>query len=443
MKFVKKFFAFLLCVCILFVSSVQPAAAASYKINFSLNSEAVYFVNLDTQTVMYEQNANAQFSPGALVDIMTAIVTLEYCESNGISLETTVTAPSYIYDEFDGLGVSTADVRRGEEVRIIDLLYGLMLQSACEAASILADYIGNGQISTFVEMMNAKAKEIGTTNTYFTNPHGLTDPKQVTTAYDMALITQYAIKNEQFTQIATTVSYQMPATNIHSEPRYVIHSNYMLSSVRGGEYYYKPAKGIKTGALADGSRSLVSMAESDGYRYLLVTISAPDRNASFADALRMYQWAFSSFSLETIVKAGETVDEIPVTLSSKQDYVQLIAKEDVMAILPKGTDASALKRVIKLVDDARAPIEKGDLLGRMELKLADDVVASVDLVASETVSRNIFLYMGDVLWRFFTQPLILVLCVLLGLLLVVLFSWIAQMRKNRRRRAERVRKFGK
>ena len=157
----------------------------------------------------------------------------------------------------------------------------------------------------------------------------------------------------------------------------------------------------------------------------------------------MYQWAFSSFSLETVVKAGETVDEIPVTLSSKQDYVQLIAKEDVMAILPKGTDASALKRVIKLVDDARAPIEKGDLLGRMELKLADDVVASVDLVASETVSRNIFLYMGDVLWRFFTQPLILVLCVLLGLLLVVLFSWIAQMRKNRRRRAERVRKFGK
>lgn len=443
MKFVKKFFAFLLCACMLFVSAAQPAAAASYKINFSVNSEAIYFINLDTQTVMYEQNANAQFSPGALVDIMTAIVTLEYCESNEIPLETTVKAPAYIYDEFDGLGVSTADVRRGEEVRIIDLLYGLMLQSACEAASILADYIGNGQISTFVGMMNAKAKEIGTKNTHFSNPHGLTDPKQVTTAYDMALITQYALKNEQFTQIATTVSYQMPATNIHSQPRYVIHSNYMLSAVRGGEYYYKPAKGIKTGALSDGSRSLVSMAENNGYRYMLVTISAPDRNASFADALRLYQWAFSSFSLETIVKGGETVDEIPITLSSKQDYVQLIAKEDVVAILPKGTDASALKKVIKLVDDARAPIEKGDLLGRMELKLADDIVASVDLVASETVSRNIFLYMGNVLWRFFTKPIILVLCILLGLLLVILISWIAQMRKNRRRRAERVRKFGK
>ncbi len=443
MNFVKKFFVVVLCVCMLVVSTVAPMSAASYKVNFALNSEAVYFINLDTQTVMFEQNANAQFSPGALVDIMTAIVTIEYCEENGIPLETTITAPSYVFDEFDGLGVTTADVRRGEEVRIIDLLYGLMLQSACEAGSILADYIGGGKISTFVEMMNAKAKEIGTINTNFTNAHGLTDPKQVTTAYDMALITQYALQNEQFTEIATTVSYQMPATNIHSEPRYVVHSNYMLSSVRGGEYYYKPAKGIKTGALADGSRSLVSMAESDGYRYLLVTISAPDRNASFQDALNLYKWAFSSFTLETVVKAGETVDEIPVSLSSAQDYVQLVAKEDVMAILPKGTDASALKKVIKLVDDARAPIEQGELLGRMELKLADDVVASVDLVAAETVSRNIFLYAGDVVWRFLTQPFVIVLCVLLILLLIVFFSWVTQMRRNRRRRAERVRKFGK
>ena len=185
------------------------------------------------------------------------------------------------------------------------------------------------------------------------------------------------------------------------------------------------------------------MAESDGYRYLLVTISAPDRNASFQDALNLYKWAFSSFTLETVVKAGETVDEIPVSLSSAQDYVQLVAKEDVMAILPKGTDASALKKVIKLVDDARAPIEEGELLGRMELKLADDVVASVDLVAAETVSRNIFLYAGDVVWRFLTQPFVIVLCVLLLLLLIVFFSWVTQMRRNRRRRAERVRKFGK
>ena len=79
MNFVKKFFVVVLCVCMLVVSTAAPMSAASYKVNFALNSEAVYFINLDTQTVMFEQNANAQFSPGALVDIMTAIVTIEYC----------------------------------------------------------------------------------------------------------------------------------------------------------------------------------------------------------------------------------------------------------------------------------------------------------------------------------------------------------------------------
>lgn len=97
-------------------------SAASYKISFTSKSDAVYFVNYDTQTVMYEQNAQKQTNPGALTAVMTAMVTLEYCEKNSIPLETEVTAQSYLFDEFAGLGVTTADVRSGETVRIIDLL---------------------------------------------------------------------------------------------------------------------------------------------------------------------------------------------------------------------------------------------------------------------------------------------------------------------------------
>ena len=443
MKKRKKGISLFLAICVFFCAAGVPASAASYKISFTPKSEAVYFVNYDTQTVMYEQNARQSIDPGALTDIMTALLTLEYCQSNEIPLETEVTAQSYLFDEFAGLGVTTADVRAGETVRIIDLLYALILQSACEAANILADYVGGGQISVFVGMMNARAKQLGAKDTVYTSPHGLPDPNQVTTAYDQYLIATAAMQNETFAQIATTVSYQMPVTNKHSTERYVVHSTYMLSPVRGGSYYYKYAKGIKTGATGEGARHMISMAEQDGYRYLLITLGAPSRNDTYEDALSFYKWGFSSFSLQNILKAGDIAGEISVSLSSQQDYVLLVAAEDVNAILPKETDSTAVQQVMRTVDSVRAPVTKGEVLGRMDFKLADEVIASVDLVAAEDVGRSALLYAGDVTLRFFTQPLVLAGVILLLLLIGILYGWIRQIRKNRRRRAERIRRIGR
>ncbi|MCI5923366.1 MAG: D-alanyl-D-alanine carboxypeptidase family protein [Oscillospiraceae bacterium] len=443
MKKRKKGVSLFLAICMLFCAAAAPASAASYKISFTSKSDAVYFVNYDTQTVMYEQNAQKQTNPGALTAVMTAMVTLEYCEKNSIPLETEVTAQSYLFDEFAGLGVTTADVRSGETVRIIDLLYALMLQSACEAANILADYVGGGLISTFIDMMNAKAKQLGAEHTVFTNPHGLHDPNQVTTAYDQYLIVNAAMQNETFAEIATTVSYKMPATNKHASERYVVHSNYMLSPVRGGSYYYKYAKGIKTGAAGDGTRSMISMAEQDGYRYLLITMGAPTKTDTYEDALAFFKWGFSSFSLQNILKAGDIAGEVKVSLSAQQDYVLVTAAEDVSAVLPKETDATAVQQVPKLVKNVRAPVTKGEVLGRMDFKLADEVIASVDLIAAEDVERSTLLYAGDVTLRFFSQPLALIGLILLILLLIVLFAWIRQIQKNRQRRAERIRRVGR
>ena len=103
MKKRKKGFSLFLAICMLFCAAAAPASAASYKISFTSKSDAVYFVNYDTQTVMYEQNAQKQTNPGALTAVMTAMVTLEYCEKNSIPLETEVTAQSYLFDEFAGL----------------------------------------------------------------------------------------------------------------------------------------------------------------------------------------------------------------------------------------------------------------------------------------------------------------------------------------------------
>ena len=129
--------------------------------------------------------------------------------------------------------------------------------------------------------------------------------------------------------------------------------------------------------------------------------------------------------------------------ASQQDYVLVTAAEDVSAVLPKETDATAVQQVPKLVKNVRAPVTKGEVLGRMDFKLADEVIASVDLIASEDVGRSMLLYAGDVTLRFFSQPLVLVGFVLLIILLAILFTWTRQIRKNRQRRAERIRRVGR
>ena len=171
------------------LSSVGVSALTFSPQNFSINSEAAYLVNLDTGMVIYEKNADKRLYPASLTKIMTAVLVLE----NVDDLENTmIEAPSYIFDELYGQNASTADFRPYETASAKDLMYGLMLQSACEAGSILGHHVG-GNVENFVLMMNEKAKELGCENTHFTNAHGLHDDNQYTTASDMAKIMEYAV----------------------------------------------------------------------------------------------------------------------------------------------------------------------------------------------------------------------------------------------------------
>ncbi len=419
------------------------AEAVSYKVPFEVASQAAYLVNTDTGDVIYEKNADKQMYPASLTKIMTAILAIEAVKD----LEgTMVTAPGYVYDEFAGVGVSTADIRRGETVSMMDLLYALLLPSACEAGNIIADYVSGGDIPAFVDSMNRKARELGAVNTHFANPHGLFDSSQVTTAKDMYRIAQYAMTLPVFEKICSTPSYTMPVTEKHPGGNwYIHHTNKLL--VKGSPYYYEYAKGIKTGTLPEAGRNLISTASKNGYNYLLVTLGAPYENAdgsntnkSFTDAVSLYEWAFSNFSFQTILKENDVVDEVPVELSADQDFVTVVAKNDVTALLPAQTDASAIQQKITLREHVKAPIKKGDLLGVVELKLADDVISSVDLVALRDVDRSMWLYALDVTKRFFGQTYVqmmlagLVIAFLLYLIFVVRYNRIRQKQRERQRR---------
>lgn len=199
---------------------------------------------------------------------MTAAILLEQFKDDITAISTTyVSGTSACFDELYMTGCSTADIQIGEKVSYKDLLYALMLRSACEAANIIA-YNVAGSLEGFVKMMNDKAAELGCTNTHFTNAHGLFWENHYTTAHDMAIITEYALTLPMFEEISCSPEYTMEATNFHGKPRLIVHTNYMMSKANGGEDYYEYVKGIKTGTLDESGRCLVSLALKDGYKYL-------------------------------------------------------------------------------------------------------------------------------------------------------------------------------
>ena len=394
-----------LLVVIILLSLVFPAigAGAAYQADFDVTADAVYLINTDTQQVVYEKNADKKIYPASVTKIMTVVLAIENIKN--LDAEKIIVEP-YMLDEFMdlGYGYSHAGLLQFEEFKAIDLVYALMVQSASDAANTLAAHIGGGSISAFVDMMNEKAKELGMTGTHFTNPHGLHDDDHYTTAYDLYLLTKYAMELPGFMDYATTNTYQF-TTNKRPEPEYLITTNFIQDKSRHPDYYYDYVKGIKTGTTDEGGSCLVSSAEKDGYSYILVLMGAPlyDQNGeefeqkqSFVQTKNFYEWAFNTFELKNLVEEDEFGGEVPIKLAWQKDALLLKTSESYSQLVPKNTDATSVMKKANIPDYISAPVKMGDKVGTLDIYLMDQVVGSVDLYASENVERSTPMYILEI-----------------------------------------------
>jgi D-alanyl-D-alanine carboxypeptidase (penicillin-binding protein 5/6) len=388
--------------------------ASAFSVNFDVHSEAVFMVNLDTDITVFRKNEFKPIIPASTTKIMTALIVLENVEN--LNEFVTVTAAMNTgfgaNPNFTGAGV--ADFEIGQtNLTYLDCLYALMLHSACDAANILAHNIGmmNGGegYHTFVQMMNNKARELGCVGTNFTNPHGLHEAGQFTTAYDLFLITKYTIENYPiFMEIAGTLGYEFPANSRHSTGLPVRNTNRLLRNNADNPHFYEFASGVKTGSLPyvynvatsehePGLFGLVSTASRRSYTYLLVTLNAPfhtdplDRGYyTYNDHLRLFRWAFSSLEYVQVLSAHDVLTQIPVINGQDVDRVQLLPAGEFNYLLPSDLDKSVILRSITLHNnEIEAPVTKGEILGFVELKLEGETLAVINLVAADDVAESI------------------------------------------------------
>ncbi|MBQ8927769.1 MAG: D-alanyl-D-alanine carboxypeptidase [Oscillospiraceae bacterium] len=387
----------LLLVCCLCTSLC--AGAVQFTPSFEIRSAAGLLINLDTDEVLYQKNADTQYMPGSLVQVMAAVIVLENCTD----LSMKITADPAIYSRYSETeypdDLRYADIMEGDTLTVEELLYAMMLTSSYEAAVLLANQIGNGSVDSFVKMMNDKADVLGCTQTTFTNVTGVYDVRQKTTANDMALITKYALTLSKFSRIATEAAFTPATPNIdnHEIDWTWTHSNTMMQE--SSPYYLEGVKGIKTANLTMQGRNIVCEAARDGSTFLLILLAAPfsDEDGELQyyhleDARALLDWVFTHFSYQTILSENTELGQISVKNGDGVDYVLVRPEKSYMTLWNDTADMATVIQDVELQENVSAPVKQGEKLGVVTLKFAGEDIAKIDLVATSAVELSAYKY---------------------------------------------------
>lgn len=307
--------------------SAAPADAVGY-----LNSETAVLMDAETGTVLYDKNMHRQMHPASITKIMTGMLALELCDTDEV-----MTAS---YNAVYSLPYNTSHIalEQGEQFTLEQGLYALGIESANDAANVIAEHIG-GTTEAFATAMTQRARQLGALNTNFTNPHGLPDDSHYTTAYDMALITSAAINTKNFNDYFSANRYDMSVTNIRSEMRQFWNANSFLNG-------YEDYEGVlmsKTGWTTEAQHTLVTAAERDGMTLVAVVMSSTGKNSKYDDTIALLDYGFENYSrLE--LSADYINSQLPVEVVLSDGRKVTVAKESFLngsatVVAPKGAQA--------------------------------------------------------------------------------------------------------
>ncbi len=329
----------------------------------SLSAQCAILINASNGDVIAEYNADLKRGMASTTKIMTAIVAIENGDLNNV-----YTIP----EKAIGVEGSSLYLKKGEKMTLRELITGLMLQSANDAAEAIAIIVG-GSTENFAKMMNEKAIQLGLSSTNFTNPHGLADDNHYTTARELALISAYALKNDTFRQICSSKNATLPGIDY---TRKITNHNKML-------FLYEGAYGIKTGFTKATGRCLVSAAERNGLELIAVTLNAPD---DWKDHTALLDYGFSQYENVTLCNAGKVIYDLPI-IGGDAESVSVYVKNGVSVCLKK--KRKSIVERIELIRPRFAPIYDGDEVGRIVFLIDGIEIASSPLCAANYVgARN-------------------------------------------------------
>ncbi|MPM55616.1 D-alanyl-D-alanine carboxypeptidase DacB [bioreactor metagenome] len=345
-----------------------------------VTAKSAIVIEASTGKVLYAKDSEQRRYPASTTKIMTLIVALEHG-----NLEDTVTASAHAAST-EG---SSLWLTEGEQLKLKDMLYGIMLVSGNDATVAVAEHI-SGALPKFAQLMTEKARAIGATSTSFTNSSGLPDPNHYSTAHDLAKITAYGYKNPMFAQIVGTKAIIIPWPG-KDHDRELFNENRML-------WLYEGGNGVKTGYTEAAGRCLVSAANRNGIQLITVVL---DSDHMWEDSIALLDYGFENIAPKIIFNQGDILKTVKVA-NGKSGNIKLLVNTNIIAPISEA-DKDEFRTEIDAPVKVEAPIKAGQTLGKVKLIYKDVEVGSADLVAAESVEKkSLFGLLWGSVWNFFT-----------------------------------------
>ena len=363
---------------ILIVAFLLPSAARGSKSvsadamkAVSINSPYGIVMDADSGNILYDKGGNEMIYPASTSKILTCIVAIENSD-----MDDTVTVSQ---NALKGQADNGAHIglKAGEKLSMKDALYGMMLESANDAAIAIAETI-SGSEAEFAKLLNDKAEELGLENSHFVTPNGLFDEDHYTTAKDLAIITRYAMKNEEFLKIFSSYKHVLDATNMRSE-KLDIYSSHKMTKYKSMEY--DGVIGGKTGYVEESKCNVVTAAERNGLTLICVTARCDNIINAYKDSAALLDSGFANYS-KTEVSPGKDKKSFKDMIDDGNYKIKHSSLSDntLTAVVPKDADTSEITFEIEDADIS-FPVKKGDITGTMKAIYDGNVVGVADIKA--------------------------------------------------------------
>jgi D-alanyl-D-alanine carboxypeptidase (penicillin-binding protein 5/6) len=354
--------------------SVTPVAFAkeSTTVELADKAKSAVLIERDTGTILYDKNSDEKLPPASMTKIMTMLLIMEALENNQIKWDEKVRTSEYAAS----MGGSQIFLEAGEEMTVEQMLKGIAIGSGNDASVAMAEKIA-GSTEQFVNMMNKKVEELGLKNTHFKNPTGLPEPDHYSSAHDMALMAKELLKYEEITKF--TGKYEDYLREGTDKKFWLVNTNRLVK-------FYPGVDGVKTGFTNEAKYCLTATAKKDNMRVIAVVFGADTPKDRNAQVTKMLDFAFSQYQTHPLFEKDHVLTKVKVSKGSEKE-ANLMTSEPISVLTKKGENVDDVTQEIVMKKDVKAPIEKGDELGSLQLKKDDKVLAESKLVAEKDISE--------------------------------------------------------
>lgn len=427
----KRLFVFLLILAIMIVN-FNLSSYADDELN--LTAKSAILIDSATGDILYDKKSSEKMFPASTTKILTAIIAIENSDLSDlvtIDIETSSTA--------DGSHIA---LEPGEVLSMDDLLHALLVTSANDAATAIAKYI-SGSVEDFAKLMNKEATKMGAKNSNFLNPNGLPNDDHITTAYDLAMIAKYAMKNDTFREIVKKSKYTIEPTNKKSEARVLSSSNKLLTSeqkINVGEnstsIKYNGVTGIKTGYTNAAQQCLVSGVIKSDREYISVVLHSIGTNV-YVDTHKLFNYAHKNSKPILLAKKNEFIDNIAIK-GGNLSFITAVFATD-FSLDSNVKNISNIKKEFITQNNLKLPISKGQVIGKVNFKNDDEILGSANIISDSNVIKvdtnfiDVINYLVHTWWFWLVASLI-VLRITIGIKRIMHRAKRLKMKKTRKKR---------